>query len=72
VTVACENKVDSTTTIKSKLTVDQKDSRAAFAYTQKVSSYATVTVGADLNALKLLGEESKAPDHVFGFELSLK
>jgi hypothetical protein len=65
-----ENKVDSNTTIKSKLVVGE-DSRAAFAYTQKVSSYATATVGADLNAFKLLGE-SGGKDHFFGFELQLK
>jgi hypothetical protein len=69
-TLVAENKVDSSTTVKSKLVVGE-DSRAAFAYTQKVSPFATASIGADLNALKLLGE-SGGKDHFFGFELQLK
>jgi len=70
VTLACEKKVDDVTTVKSKLVVGE-DSRAGFAYTQKVSPYATASIGADLNALKLLGETG-GKDHFFGFELQLK
>jgi len=72
-TIACENKWDSTT-VKSKLTISgDKENRVAFAYTRNVSTHAVASFGADLNANKLVGADSKdTKDHNFGFELQLK
>jgi len=73
-TIACENKWDSTTTVKSKLSITgDKENRVAFVYTHNVSPFAVASFGADLNANKLVGADSKdTKDHNFGFELQLK
>lgn len=70
-----EYKVDGSTTLKGKFTVQQgKDSsdvtefRAGVAGAQKVNSNITTTLGADLNVKQLLGGNEGAP-HSFGFEV---
>jgi len=71
-TVASEHKWDSSTSVKSKVVVGAKN-RVAVAYTQQVTPYAVATVGADLNANKLVGSSNgDQSDHSFGFELKLK
>jgi hypothetical protein len=71
-TVASEHKWDASTSVKSKVVVGAKN-RVAVAYTQQVTPYAVATVGADLNANKLVGSSNgDQSDHSFGFELKLK
>jgi len=69
-TVTADQKWDSVTSVKSKLAVGA-ESRVGLAYTQNLSAYSTVTLGADLSVNKLFGDEGKS-DHAFGFELKLK
>jgi hypothetical protein len=69
-TVTADQKWDASTSVKSKLTVGA-ESRVGVAYTQTLSSHATVTLGADLSVNKLFGGEGK-DDHAFGVELKLK
>jgi hypothetical protein len=68
--VGTQHKWDSSTTVKSKLSVS-KEARLVLSYQQVVSPYATATIGADLNANKLVGYGEGA-DHHFGLEVKLK
>jgi hypothetical protein len=71
-TVTADSKWDSATSVKSKLTAGNA-SRVGLAYTQTVTKFATVTLGADLSVNKLFGGVVEAKDdHAFGFELKLK
>lgn len=71
-TVASEYKYAADTTLKSKFAVTpSKDFRVGLAVTHNWNSAAAVTVGADLNALTLLGT-NKGDAHSFGFEIKLK
>jgi len=70
--VAGEYKYASDTTFKGKFGVTPtKDFRLGAALQQNWTSAATVTIGADLNALALLGT-NKGAAHSFGFEVKLK
>jgi hypothetical protein len=68
--VASDHKWDAQTSVKSKVTVGD-DNRVAIALKQNLSQFAVATIGADLNANKLVGSSS-GTDHSFGFELQLK
>jgi len=71
-TVAGEYKYASDTTLKGKFTVTPtKDFRLALALAQNWTTSTTVTIGADLNALTMLGT-NKGDPHSFGFEIKLK
>lgn len=70
--VASEYKYAADTTVKSKFAVTPaKDFRLGLALQQNWTSASTVTIGADLNALSLLGT-NKGDAHSFGFEVKLK
>jgi hypothetical protein len=70
--ISGEYKYAADTVVKSKVGVNSaKDLRVALALQQNWTSSATVTIGADLNALQLLGT-NKGDAHSFGFEVKLK
>jgi hypothetical protein len=73
--VSGDYKYAADTLVKSKLSVFSKDAakelRLALALQQNWTSSSTVTIGADLNALQLLGSNQNAP-HSFGLEVKLK
>jgi len=70
--VAGEYKYAADTTLKSKFAVTPaKDFRLALALQQNWTTASTVTIGADLNALTLLGT-NKGDAHSFGVEIKLK
>jgi len=73
--VSTEYKYAPDTVIRSKLGVSQpkdvKELRLALALQQNWTSSSTVTIGADLNSLQLLGTNQGAP-HSFGLEVKLK
>jgi hypothetical protein len=74
-TVASEYRVDPDTTVKGRFAVVRPDDgephlRLGLALNQKVSTHATVTVGADINASSILGVK-KGADHSVGFEVKL-
>jgi hypothetical protein len=69
-TVAASHKWDSATTLKAKASVG-KEARLVVSYAQVVTPYATATLGADLNANRLVGYQQGA-DHSFGLEVKLK
>jgi len=70
-----EYKYASDTIVRSKLGVSQpkdvKELRLGLALQQNWTSSSTVTIGADLNSLQLLGTNQGAP-HSFGLEVKLK
>jgi len=73
-TVAGEYRFDSTTTLRSKLSVKKvktTDFRLGLGATQKLSSNLTATLGSDLNMSQLLGSSTGNP-HSFGFELKFQ
>jgi len=70
--VTSEYKYAADTVLKSKLGVNSaKDLRVALALQQNWTTSSTVTIGADLNALQLLGT-NKGDAHSFGVEVKLK
>jgi len=73
--VAAEYKYAPDTLIRSKLGVSQpkdvKELRLALVLQQNWTTSSTVTIGADLNSLQLLGTNQGAP-HSFGLEVKLK
>jgi len=70
--VAGEYKYDGETKLKSKFAVTPaKDFRLGLALEQTWTKASTVTIGADLNALTLLGT-NKGDAHSFGVEIKLK
>jgi len=70
--VTGEYKYAADTVLKSKLGVNTaKDLRVALALQQNWTTSSTVTIGADLNALQLLGT-NKGDAHSFGVEIKLK
>jgi len=73
--LSSEYKYAADTIIRSKLGVSQpkdvKELRLSLALQQNWTSSSTVTIGADLNSLQLLGTNQGAP-HTFGLEVKLK
>lgn len=70
--VAGDYRYASDTLLKSRLAVNAaKDLRLALAMTQNWTANSTVTFGADLNALQILGT-NKGDPHSFGVEVNLK
>jgi len=70
--VAGEYKYAPDTTLKGKFAVTAaKDFRLGFALAQNWTTASTVTIGADVNALNLLGSQ-KGAAHSFGVEVKLK
>jgi len=71
-TVAGEYKYAPDTTLKGKFAVTpSKEFRLGFALAQNWTTASTVTIGADVNALNLLGSQ-KGAAHSFGVEVKLK
>jgi len=69
---AAEYRYAADTTLKSRfLVTPAKDFRVALALQQNWTSASTVTIGADLNALTLMGT-NKGAAHSFGIEIKLK